>query len=46
MAPDERSERTDMSVGLMPQAGPSAETVVRNCAVRVVVVMVYHWQSQ
>jgi hypothetical protein len=46
MAPDEGSDRTEMSVGLMPQAGPRAETVVRNCAVRVEVVMVYHWKSQ
>jgi hypothetical protein len=46
MAPDERSDCMEMSVGLMPQAGPRAEIVVHNCAVRVEVVMVFHWPSQ
>jgi hypothetical protein len=42
MAPDERSDRTDISVGFIPYADPMAVTVIRRCDVNVAVSM--HFQ--
>jgi hypothetical protein len=39
IAPEERKDRIEMSLGVMPQVAPMAATAVRRCWVRMVVVM-------